>query len=410
MYTKYKCDSLSLRYSLSYVKVLDKRLTSPTFLATVDPDDSEQYILDPDDPRPPKPFLFVCPKTQILTRYRIVDTFCEGIATKMVDIVVTAKMLGRRYLDGINKETFRIIYNKIQSESIIDLGSYEDALHHGYPFDVDFCHDYQQTEHHYLNSLREFKNKVKTKFSAKVKYFKKNNLHGKTDDDITLFNRLKDSLDTNYQNLGLAFNMRKGSTLSMPHIKIYSKSHELLTKSYQFSQYYKIDFPDDLRRIELTIKSSKQKKSLGLDYSSLDDLFSITSYQIRSAIFRSLRRYFDVYDKKTIKDISNFTPLEMALLSTMNQTGITPDEILSEFPTYESGKTAKEKKRNGDRITKLRSKLLELAIHIKNCPSYLDSESSYLAKELYKFTKQKKNTSSANDSRTHYAINGANTN
>lgn len=182
-----------------------------------------------------------------------------------LQIMATSKLLGQRYFDGINRDTFQILYDAIQREGLVDLRR-EVLLSQGLATDVDIKIDA------YLPSHVDF-----------TSYTKQLELDCKVSSKIGEGCKRYNNRD---QGQGIQFGTRKTATVGRPFLKVYNKQLELLTKSQEFSrEHLRGHNTDGLVRTEVTMKNKQAfKRVWGTSNSSLGNLLSLSPSKLKDAV------------------------------------------------------------------------------------------------------------------------------
>lgn len=196
-----------------------------------------------------------------------------------LNFVITAKMLGCDYLDGINNFNLSKIENFLYVNNFIFVGSslFTDA----FIYDFDICYDFTMSDlsyHHFLLTV----NKELDINSSRLFY------------SNTGQNIIKKSV-SGYQTLS-----REDASIKLPFIKFYNKSLELDTKSNLFVQEHKLSYSSNIKRFELSIKNSKHLQSLtGSNRSHFLYFFTDKSH-IQKVLINSLKHLFFNYSNEKI--------------------------------------------------------------------------------------------------------------
>jgi hypothetical protein len=172
---------------------------------------------------------------------------------KYIVVTVHSKLLGSRYLDRITMENVIHVYNAIMNYNVFYC-DYHTFLHSDV-LDIDFCRNVQisnwnECKSYILEHLKPTKQLNKGCYEFKSK-----------------------------DNVGLQFGTRDKSSYTAPYIKIYHKYLELTTKSILFTEKYlndAIDIPNDLFRVEYTLRDKKHYKGYKIG-SKLIDMLSLSS-------------------------------------------------------------------------------------------------------------------------------------
>ena len=106
-----------------------------------------------------------------------------------------------------------------------------------------------------------------------------------------------------YQNGNIEFNTRKTSTSSSPFLKLYDKELEAIERKNEFFDYYfNVNDLRNLKRIEATLKSTKEvKQSLNLETSNLVSLLNSTPGELNEVISNAVNMNLKAIKEVTIK-------------------------------------------------------------------------------------------------------------
>lgn len=285
-------DSLKIRVKLEKVKILDKRLVTdfiayyPT-IDHLDNDGNEQEKLG-DSFRKAEPYTKIV--DGITYRFYIkayIDA--KKQAQEYVVFQISAKMLKKRYFEGITSDNYRTIVDDINSFGVLHV-SRKDFLE-GLVSDIDIC----------INQLIDLKS-LNTAFSLIMQNpnsGKKPLLH-----HINQSNSIKNTF-----NLGLDFNKREKATNTTPYCKIYHKGAELLSKSLVFYQAFlepmKASVIDNLVRYEFTIKAHKHKEYLikqgfKADFKTFFDLLGASPKDLLLIAKSGIKHYIEPKPKSKV--------------------------------------------------------------------------------------------------------------
>lgn len=258
--SKRSIDSLKVRIPLAKVELINPLLLGDYTLVQ----NSTGLILDDDDFKQNAPCFN---QNGIKTYYKIekqvtqnqtVDTFCT--------ILLSSKVLGNRYFDGIQNSTLNEVYDSLQNQNFVNfsLGDFVE----GEITDIDVKYDFVSNQ-----KATDF---VATLYNG-AKMVKKA-VHGC-------------SVYKKEDNCGVQFALRKTDCFkTAPYLKFYEKVRELNFKSTAFYQSYikgKVQLPPELIRCETTIKNKKHLRLLGAEGNTLgyalDNINSISENAFRYA-------------------------------------------------------------------------------------------------------------------------------
>ena len=123
--TSPKIDSFSLWIQREKCSIINKRLTSSTVTYYTDIQEIDDVI------NPPKPIIIIANNSTI--RVSLGHVFDK----EYIVLTITAKLLGKKYFDGITKHNIKEIYEKFMSEKIFSC-SWETFIK-SKVIDIDFC-------------------------------------------------------------------------------------------------------------------------------------------------------------------------------------------------------------------------------------------------------------------------------
>ncbi len=254
-------------------------------------------------------------------KYKIskVKRIWNGKNEDFIQIIANSKMLKKDYFNGINSKNIHSIVKDINELDIvyIDLNT---ALN-SYVTDVDLCKDFR------IN-LNEFSNLTKI-VNQNIIYSKKK--HARS-----------------FRNSNLQLNERPKATPSAPFVKYYFKTLELADHSTDFKNaYFSDENIDNIARIETTIKASKHKKALNIEYTTLKDLLELSQDKLLTTYKTMLKSYME----KKINGInkSDITPADQVELNSIEReinNGTTIEEMIHfKLKGLEGMSKARQKKR-----------------------------------------------------------------
>jgi len=229
-WNKIGIDSLKLRIPIESVKIIDKSLLnywSEVELATGEVD-SSTYKLKAKH----------LESNGIKTKYLL----CRGnkIMQECVAILFNSKLLKEKYLEGINSNNIKQVYNSLMAQHIIEMPI--ETFLGGLCSDVDIKTDIVLSEG----------------FAGQKSAFERLR-------DITLPTANKrGGYDIRLQktNCGIQWSKREVSSHTYPYIKIYAKDLEMIYNSNEFFKHHIRIIPEGLTRVEGTIKNRRHFNSL----------------------------------------------------------------------------------------------------------------------------------------------------
>jgi hypothetical protein len=213
----------------------------------------------------------------VRTAFAVVKESLDGRRTAtFLTILINAKMLGKRYFDGITIETIGAIYDYIINLKMVSFT--HEAFMDGECVDVDVRKDFQCSDESMVQ--------VFTRLESN--YISRNN---KIDTGhIPFRNKVRWH--------GLQFNKRTTTSfLTSPFMKIYSKHQDAMdSKHADFFKCHGIKVPYDLWRVEYTIKNKRHLRHVGMGnrlrdvLSTSQDVLDGGMGKVNSALFQPRQR------------------------------------------------------------------------------------------------------------------------
>jgi len=277
-------DSLKVRIPLSEVIIHDKNISAKWLLSNGSTGELIREMKSKG----------VAHKEHGVKTYYIIFRFKE---VEYLAILMNSKLLGERYLEGITSDNVDVVYNALMSQGKVSFPS--DVFLDAYCTDVDFKMDV-------INPI--FDRSVKI-LKVRTKKYSQTNKGSRTDKGNLFCGR------------------RETATIGHPFLKFYKKSEELRTarggvgneavdvKAF-FEHYFVRDdgtdtIPDDMVRVETTVKDKRHFKSLGVDRTRFRDLLTLST-ELKTNIF--LRAYKAHFHPRVItRRESDVTPMDIML-------------------------------------------------------------------------------------------------
>ncbi len=332
-------DSLSIAIPFEKVAILDSRLGALKQTIYTETGELEN------DEKINTRIVIVNPNG-ITTRYEKKE-LQYGFERKIVlNITLPAKLLKGRYFEGININNIYEIYKSYMRMKIVKF-SFIDMMH-SRPSDIDISRNFRNTPETFNSVLDTIITNLLPGKAVYVndKFEKKSDIGGLT-------------------NLGLEINKRDKARPSVPHLILYYKHVELLTKSRVFYlKFLEKNYPrkeiKNLARIEYTIKGSKHFDRLinmGLLESkptTLIELLNIEPYRftyiINSGVMDYIRNPFN--NNNIVKTMKELSPTDRILLNFMSklimykESSLEIMQVLEEFnPITEAQTKSRQKKK-----------------------------------------------------------------
>ena len=270
-------DSLKLRMPLNRVKVLDEHIRE--IIANVSTRTGE-VLEEKENTRSSRD------EQGIKTEFSIEKRATQFETVEYLIILVNAKQLKQRYFEGIKAMNVAHLHSYLVGLGVVQF-SLKEFLK-AECTDIDFRKDFTAKE----EDMKEAFNVMHGNAKASTDYDKGSKLFWKKD------------------NKGLQFNKRNTTKIrTAPFLKIYSKTLDLLHKSNVFALSHFDIIPQDLWRLEFTIKNKKHLDSFGHG-NSLSELISLTAEQINAMSTASLKA---VLNQKTreLKETEGIPPKDV---------------------------------------------------------------------------------------------------
>jgi hypothetical protein len=276
-------DSLKIRIPLSRVKVLDSSIGDTVARVSM----TTGNILEE------------APTTKasrdergIKTKFSIERRATEHKTVEYLVVFINAKQLGERYFEGITASNVAELHGYLMGLEVVVFSLKE--LLKGEATDIDFRKDFTANEEDMKGALNHMHQN--TQASTDV------------DKGSLLFWR-KD-------NKGLQFNKRNTTKVrTAPFLKVYSKTLDLQYKSNIFALAHFDTIPQNLWRLEFTVKNKKHLASFDVG-NTFNDILSLTPLEIDTMSKRSLKAVLQPrkVDPQT-KDERSITPRDLKELN-----------------------------------------------------------------------------------------------
>ena len=283
-------DSLKIRIPLNRVKVLDSSIGDTVARVSMTTGNILEEAPTTKASRDENGIKTVFSIEQRATQHRTVQYLV---------ILINAKQLGARYFEGITLSNVVELHSYLMGLEVVVFSLKE--LLKGECTDIDFRKDFTAGE----EEMKEALNHMHQQATPSTDYDKGSKLFWKKD------------------NKGLQFNKRTTTKIkTAPFLKVYSKSLDLLHKSNVFALAHFDTIPQNLWRLEFTIKNKKHLDSFGIG-NKLEDVLSIPADSIEAMCTKSLKAVLtpnkklgpQVEDKTTIppRDVFEVNGLIMLL-------------------------------------------------------------------------------------------------
>ncbi len=285
MLERIKIDSFKLRIPRVAVEFVDSKFSSAYQKIYINTGEIDEHIsLDKHK---------VNIEKGITSRIGVVHSMDAEGGGEYVVFQINAKQLKQKYFEGINRNNIKVIYKYLMSFNLVHL-DYSIFLN-GLISDIDLCYDFNITR----NGMQETNQKIHESILPHCHKYVDKPFRRKT-------------------NTGLQFNDRSKSTPSKPYCKIYHKTTELETKSEEFTKHFlkNVDF-QNLGRFEYTIKNSRHKRYLKLNYQTLDDFLKIQHKTLERFFFNGIKTY--TMSQEIIREYKELSPTDRLLLELINR-------------------------------------------------------------------------------------------
>lgn len=209
----------------------------------------------------------------IKTEFSIEQRATNNITVKYLIILVNAKQLKEKYFEGINLDNAWDLYMYLLELNAV-VFTFESFLN-AECTDIDFRKDFRATDEQMKDALKHL------------------HQHAQPSADYDKGSKLFWQKD----NKGLQFNKRNTTKIhSAPFVKIYSKTLDFIHKSNIFALSFFSTLPQDLWRLEFTIKNKKhlQMNGHGNTFRELislnpDEIEQMSTKTLRAVLNRSTR-------------------------------------------------------------------------------------------------------------------------
>jgi predicted DNA-binding protein len=193
-----------------------------------------------------------------------------------LEIYLHSKILETDYFNGITIQNIEAIHTKLMAKKVFDI-SFENFLISSVN-DIDIKKDFLTDKQSFLD-LTTYLKKVATSSNHRHKGAQR------------------------YQNGNIEFNTRKTSTSTSPFLKLYDKELEAIERKNEFfDTYFNVNDLRNLKRIEATLKSTKEvKQSLNLETSNLVSLLNSTPGELNEVISNAVNINLKAIKEVTIK-------------------------------------------------------------------------------------------------------------
>ncbi len=254
----YSIDSTKVRIPIDQVSYIDPKITAVWYLVNSETGES----IDQETKN------YTHEANGIKTRFAIERQMTADQTTKdYLTFVVTAKMIGSQYLEGLTSINLRAVYNYLIST---DLATFPyDALLKAECTDTDIKKDFSNPEG--LTIVGKLRDQATPRKEGRA---------------ATIFQQKL--------NQGIQWNDRRTDKFqTQPYLKIYSKWCDLQSKSASFADYYGIEVEQDYWRIETTVKNRKHWKLNGITDTTLQNIVTLGQDTFGAIMTKALKAHLE---------------------------------------------------------------------------------------------------------------------
>lgn len=260
-------DSFKIRFPVSSVSLLNGMLSGDYMLVS----QKTGEVIDED----------YFKKTSYMKSYNGVKTYyrlekqitSDGSVERYLTVLLTSKILEHEYFRGITKNTVDRTYNNMMRQGIV--GMSKGSFMCGELTDTDIKTD--------IVTNRSVLSIVNGLYDSAIP-------HKEAHKGVSIYRKKT--------NLGIQFSLRKTNCFkTSPYLKFYEKNRELTYKSAEFRASYlrEMSLPNELMRIETTVKNKKHFKLLGQELTNLNSVLQnlpeVSENAFRFAFNAHLKEY-----------------------------------------------------------------------------------------------------------------------
>ena len=284
IYDTWAIDSLKIRIPLSKVTILDEGINEMVLRVSERSGEVLEAKQNTKVNRDSK---------GIKTTFSIEQRATEFKTVAYLIILINAKQLGSRYFEGITQGNFVRLFEYLMDLDVVGFTPYE--LLDAECTDIDIKKDFIATD----EDMKEVLNKMHKNATPSSDYDKGAKLFWQKD------------------NKGLQFNKRVSTKhLTAPFIKIYSKTLDLNSKSNIFALAHLDNIPQNLWRLEYTIKNKSHLFRFDIG-NTLSELFDVTQEQFEAINQASLKAVLEHQVRDLVNDISEIPPKDLLLVNSL---------------------------------------------------------------------------------------------
>ena len=280
----YSVDSLKIRIPITRVKIIDESIRQMVLKVS---ELTGEVLESKENTKASRD------EAGIKTTFSIEKRATQFDTIQYLIILVNAKQLKEQYFQGITINNVLELHQYLMSLNVV-VFSLKEFLK-AECTDIDFKKDFDATD----EDMKEAFSLMQTNSTPSADYDKGNKLFWKRD------------------NKGLQFNKRETTKIkTAPFFKIYSKTLDLLHKSNVFALAHFKEIPQDLWRMEFTIKNKKHLASFGHS-NTLSDILSLSNEQIEEMGTSTLKAVLQERVRDNSKDIDSIPPKDLILVNAL---------------------------------------------------------------------------------------------
>lgn len=321
-------DSLKIRLEKDQITVINPILQDEFAVVST----TTGHIIDDDNF---KKSAFFHEYNGIKTYYRIEKQVSRDKSVKeYVTVLVSSKALEDQYFDGICGSTIERLYSNLIDHKVIWCN--QDTFYSGECTDVDIKIDFvpEGRALDVINSLYAQVKPQKLAHKAASVYRQK-------------------------KNLGIQYALRKTQCFqTSPYLKVYEKVRELTYKSHVFKEAYLsgIKLPDEVLRVETTIKNRKHFTALGQKSTRLIDIVNNLPKVSEIAYKRAFEAHLGAFQQAAVsQNARDLKPMDKALVLLITEKMLSGNDFLlaKEIVIQATCVDKKQRYRMGKRIDRL---------------------------------------------------------
>ena len=277
-------DSLKVRIPLRKVKILDESINEIVLRVS---EKSGEVLESKENTKTSRD------EKGIKTTFSIEQRATKFDTIPYLIILVNAKQLGSKYFEGITTHNITDLHKYLLSLKVAQFSLNE--LLKSECTDIDIKKDFEAQD----GKMKEVFKAMKDNATPSEDYDKGCKLFWKKD------------------NKGLQFNKRETTKYTTaPFLKIYSKTLDLKGKSNIFAMAYLDNIPQDLWRMEYTVKNKKHLQAFDIG-NTFADLLSLSQEQLEAISQKSLKAVLEKRIKPLMQLSDNIPPKDLILVNSL---------------------------------------------------------------------------------------------